>query len=62
MLSVLSGILAITLLLFSEQLLNYLSTLDGMMVYLGLLLMIILIVIYNWILYAVIKNIPIKIR
>ena len=62
MLSVLSGILAITLLLVSEQLLNYLSTLDGMMVYLGLLLMIILIVIYNWILYAVIKNIPIKIR
>src|SRR5699024_11604090 len=48
MLSVLSGILAITLLLFGEQLLNYLGIMDLMIVNLGLLLMIILISVYNF--------------
>ncbi|CAD2080560.1 hypothetical protein GCM10007275_19040 [Jeotgalicoccus coquinae] len=60
MLSVLAGITAIMLLLFNEDLLNYFGAIGNMTVYLGFALMLLLIVIYNWIAYAVVKNIPVK--
>lgn len=61
MLSISAGIGAVMMLIFNEQLLNYFGAMGGMTVYVGFLLVIILIVIYSWILYAVLKNIPVKI-
>ena len=60
MLSILSGIAALLILIFNEQLLNYFGAMGSMTVYIGFLLLIALTFIYSWIGYRVIKNIPIK--
>ena len=60
MLSILSGIVALVILIFNEQLLNYFGAMGSMTVYIGFLLLIALTFIYSWIGYRVIKNIPIK--
>lgn len=60
MLSILSGIVALVILIFNEQLLNYFGAMGSMTVYIGFALLIALTLIYSWIGYRVIKNIPIK--
>ena len=60
MLSILAGIVAIMLLIFNEQLLNYFGAMGNMTVYIGFALLIALTLLYSWIGYRVVKNIPIK--
>lgn len=60
MLSILSGIAAVMILIFNEQLLNYFGAMGDMTVYIGFALIVVLIAVYVWILYAVVKNIPVK--
>lgn len=60
MLSILSGLVALVILIFNEQLLNYFGAMGNMTVYIGFALLIALTLIYSWIGYRVIKNIPIK--
>lgn len=60
MLSILAGIVAIILLIFNEQLLNYFGAMGNMTVYIGFVVLIALMLLYSWIGYRVVKNIPIK--
>lgn len=60
MLSILSGLIALVILIFNEQLLNYFGAIDDMTVYLGFVLLTALTLLYSWVAYRVIKNIPIK--
>lgn len=60
MLSIFSGLLALVFLIFNEQLLNYFSVLGNMSVLVGYALLIALILLYSWIGFRVIKNIPVK--
>lgn len=60
MLSVLAGIAAILLLIFNEDLLNYFGAIGNMTVYLGFVILFVLIVLYSWLAYKVVKNIPVK--
>ena len=60
MLSVLAGIVAMVILIFNEQLLNYFGAIGDITVYLGFIVLLVLITVYSWIGYRVVKNIPIK--
>ncbi len=59
-LSILTGLVALVILFFNEDLLNYLGSIGNMTVYIGFALLIVLTLLYSWIGYRVIKNIPIK--
>ena len=60
MLSILSGIVALVILIFNEQLLNFFGAIGDMTVYIGFALLIALTLLYSWIAFRVVKNIPIK--
>lgn len=60
MLAIFSGLAALVILIFNEQLLNYFGAMGSMTVYIGFALLTALTLLYSWIAYRVIKNIPIK--
>lgn len=60
MLSILSGLAALVILLFNEDLLNFFGAIGDMTVYIGFALLIALTLLYSWIAFRVVKNIPIK--
>ena len=60
MLSILSGLVALVILIFNEQLLNFFGAIGDMTVYIGFALLIALTLLYSWIAFRVVKNIPIK--
>src|SRR5699024_3494616 len=60
MLSILLGLVALVILIFNEQLLNFFGAIGDMTVYIGFALLIALTLLYSWIAFRVVKNIPIK--
>ncbi|QQD84731.1 hypothetical protein [Jeotgalicoccus sp. ATCC 8456] len=62
MVSILSGIVLIVALVFTESWMNYLASLNGMQVYLGHLAVVVVTLIYTWILSRILKDMPVKVK
>ena len=62
MTSILSGIIIIVALIFSESLMNYLVSLGTMWAYLGHLVVVVMTLIYTWILWRLLKDMPVKVK